>query len=210
MSRLLSGIAVAAMVLGSASTAYTAGADKELTAIQALCNSAMTTPQAAILNGKLPIVDLHEINAGMMANAAFPTADEAKAITDLDAFDGTCRSKMLDYLQRKAPVAYPIFQDTYMREQMVLADLSVGKLTYGAADRLLYEVLSEGEQRLVVLQQQAQAQADQDRQARQTAFMNALSTAAALSRAAQPYTLGPAPTSTTCRQMGYTTFCNTQ
>ena len=111
--------------------------------VKQFCDAAATGPDVATLQGKTFIENVTEINADMLSNPNIPTPAEASALSRLDARRFQCRQEVVSWASAWQPSDVPILQDQFFTQTSALGDLIQRKVTYGEANRRIYEAFLE-------------------------------------------------------------------
>jgi len=136
-------IVTCALALGGCASATTSEAVQAQAAIWQYCEAASSGPETAVIAGKTFVKQVTEVNAAMLSDPATPTQEEADALKSLDARRSVCRQKLVAWDMQYEPGLAPILQHQFYKQEIALGDLIHRTITYGDANRRIYEAYLE-------------------------------------------------------------------
>lgn len=194
-------VAALALALGGCSTVNSFMAERDLDSANEFCEAKRANPAVRPIAGKLPIVNIDEINAEMLAIQSVPTDAEVEAIRALSRDQRACRDKMRAVVKSNWPTQMPVREQVALRVDLITAELLNKRITFGAANRQYQEAAFEITQKL---SDEAKQDIADSRARDAAAWRTVAQGVAAVTRSNQPKSPGPqscdwTDTSTDCR-----------
>lgn len=157
-SRLLL-VAVVGVSLGACSYVRSYVADRDMEDVVKYCEKMRTNEAIAPVAGKLPIVNVDEITAEMLALDAMPTEQEVEAIRALSRDQRECRDRIDLVAKDHWPTQAATRKELALKFDLVTAELLKRNMSYGNANRLYQEAALEAEGKITEERKEQIAQA---------------------------------------------------
>lgn len=150
-----------AISLGGCSYVHGYFAESDLAAANTFCEQKRADAAIRPIAGKLPIVDVEEITAEMLAIDTMPSDGELEAIKALSRDQHDCRQRLRVVTQTHEPMQLATRDELNMKLDLVTADLLQRKMSYGNANRLYRQAALEASNKLTEQAKQELAAAEE-------------------------------------------------
>jgi hypothetical protein len=145
----------------------------ERASIQQYCDSASIGPEAAIIGSKTFVEKVTEFTPSMLSDPSVPTPGEASALRSLDTRRAICRQRLVAWGRQYQPAEGVIIEGQFYKEDVALGELMQRQISYGEANRRIYEAYLQAENGLNA-ERQAYLQSAREEQMRRLAIARAV------------------------------------